>query len=83
MAFKAFTFRVFKFRILTALLIKNKLSRDSSVSIVFGLRTGSPSFDSRQERTRASFSVPPRPNHPTSYPIGTGGCFPNGKAAGA
>jgi hypothetical protein len=28
------------------------------------------------------FSPPNRPDHPTSYPMGTGGSFPGGKAAG-
>jgi hypothetical protein len=63
-------------------------SRDSSVGIVLGYE-----LDDRGTRVRfptwgGNFSLHHRVQngsgaHPASYPVGTGGSFPGGKAAGA
>jgi hypothetical protein len=52
-----------------------KESRGSSVSVVTTLRAGRPGFDSQQGIFLFA--------HPASYPMGTRGPFPGGKAAGA
>jgi hypothetical protein len=61
-------------------------SRDSSVGIVIhGLWAGWPGFDSRQgkEFTLLHSFQTGSGSHPASYSMGTGGDFPEGKAAGA
>jgi hypothetical protein len=63
-------------------------SRDSSVSIETGLRSGRPGFNSwRDQRTGFSFSWPLRPDRlwcpPSLLSSGYWGLFPGGKATGA
>jgi hypothetical protein len=68
---------------------KQDRSSGSSVSTVTMLRDGQPGLNSRQGQGRKGFlSFRHRVQtysgaHPASYPVGTRGSFPGGKAAGA
>jgi hypothetical protein len=65
----------------------DKLSRDSVVGIAtgYGLDDWGVEVESRkdQEFSRLQSVHTGSGAHPTSYPMGTGGSFPGGKAAGA
>jgi hypothetical protein len=59
-------------------------SRDSLVGIATGYGLDDRGFGVRVPVGSRIFSSSHRPRvHPTSYPMGTGGYFPGGKAAGS
>jgi hypothetical protein len=62
-------------------------SRDSAVGIATGYRLDDRGIEVRVPIELRIFISPCRPDgsgvHPTSYPMGTGGTFPGGKASGA
>jgi hypothetical protein len=63
-------------------------SRDSSVGIALGYGLGDRGSTVRLPAGAGNFSLRHRVQngsgaHPASYPMGTGGSFPGGKAAGA
>jgi hypothetical protein len=63
------------------------MSRESAVRIVIGYRLEGRGVGVRVPIGARFLSHPRRPNgpgaHPASYPMGTGGYFPRGKAAEA
>jgi hypothetical protein len=62
---------------------KNVRSRDSSVDITMGYGLGDPSSITGGARFSLLHSVQTESGaHPAFYPIGTGGSFTGGKAAG-